>query len=75
MIFINITNNYDKYFMKNKVKKEGVKFEKNITDNNISLWRMKESKEERITTNIKLDEYSWFYGHYNLENSLAVYVH
>lgn len=40
----------------------------------ISLWRLQENKEESISKGIKLDEYSWYYGHINLKNSLDIYV-
>lgn len=39
----------------------------------ISLWRIKDGKEEIVSKDIKLSEYSWYYGHYNLEESLDIY--
>lgn len=40
----------------------------------ISLWRVQNGKEEIVAKDIKLSEYSWYYGHSNLESSLDIYV-
>jgi hypothetical protein len=53
---------------------EAIVFVRRNDENYISLWRLQENKEESISKGIKLDEYSWYYGHINLKNSLDIYV-
>lgn len=55
--------------------KNEIMFARRNDGKNVSLWRLNGNKEECITSNIKLDEYSWYYGHISLENSLGVYIH
>lgn len=54
-------------------EKGGIAFVRRNDSHKISLWRIKGIKETLVTSDIKLDEYSWFYGHYDLENSLDIY--
>lgn len=55
-------------------KGEAIVFARRNEGNDISLWRLQENKEECISKGIKLDEYSWYYGHTKLENSLDIYI-
>lgn len=49
-------------------------FVRKTDEKHVSLWKIQGNKEECIASEIKLDEYSWYYGHYNLENSLNIYT-
>lgn len=51
---------------------EAIVFARRTDENHISLWKLQGNKEECISKGIKLDENSWFYGHYNLANSLDI---
>lgn len=55
-------------------KGNGIVFARKESRDYISLWRVQKDKEEIVTRNIKLSEYSWYYGHYNLEDCLDIYV-
>lgn len=48
-------------------------FARKTSENQISLWKIKSNKQECVAKNIKIDENSAFYGHYDLENSLDIY--
>ncbi len=66
-------NNFD--FAPNYILKgQGIVFARKTDENVISLFRLKENKEECIAKDIKLDEYSWYYGHCKLEQSLDIYI-
>ena len=55
-------------------KGAGIIFARRTGDSMISLFRIKGNKEECVAKDIKLEEYSWYYGHYNLEGSLDIYI-
>lgn len=55
-------------------KGEGIVFARVMDENTISLWKLQGNKKECIAKNIKLDERSWYYGHFDLKNSLDIYV-
>lgn len=55
-------------------KGEGIVFARVIDENTISLWKLQGNKKECVAKDIKLDERSWYYGHFNLKNSLDIYV-
>lgn len=66
-------NSFDfapKYILKGK----GIVFARKMDENNISLFRLKDNKEECISKDIKLNEDSCYYGHCNLEQSLDIYT-
>lgn len=66
-------NNFD--FAPNYISKgSGIVFARKTGENMISLFRLKGNKEECIAKAIKLDEYSWYYGHCKLEESLDIYT-
>jgi hypothetical protein len=52
----------------------GIVFARRTDENDISLWRLQDNKEECISKDIKLDKNSWYYGHYKLENILDIYI-
>ncbi|MGH4141156.1 TolB family protein [Clostridium sp.] len=56
------------------LKGAGIIFARKTGDSIISLFRLKGNKEECIAKDIKLQEDSWYYGHYNLEDSLDIYT-
>lgn len=66
-------NNFD-FAPKYILKGHGIVFVRRTDENNISLFRLKDNKEECISKNIKLDENSYYYGHYKLEQSLDIYT-
>lgn len=53
---------------------KGIVFTRKDEEDYISLWKVQNCKEEIIAKDIKLSEYSWYYGHYNLESSLDIHV-
>lgn len=53
---------------------KGIIFARKDQGDYISLWRVENGKEEGVAKGIKLSEYSWYYGHYDLEGSLDIYV-
>ncbi|MBV7276192.1 PD40 domain-containing protein [Clostridium sp. PL3] len=55
-------------------KGEGIIFARVMEGNTISLWKLQGNKKESVATGIKLDERSWYYGHFDLTNSLDIYV-
>jgi hypothetical protein len=66
-------NNFD-FAPKYISKGEGIVFARKADENTISLFKLKGNKEECIAKDIKLDEYSWYYGHCKLEASLDIYT-
>lgn len=56
------------------LKGQGIVFARMNSENNISLFRLKENKEECISKDIKFNEENYYYGHYNLEQSLDIYT-
>lgn len=56
------------------LKGKGIVFARKDEGDYISLWKVQNGKEEIVAKDIKLSEYSWYYGHYNLESSLDIYV-
>lgn len=56
------------------LKGSGIVFARRTDENDISLWRLQDNTEECISKGIKLDDQSWFYGHYKLENSLDIHI-
>jgi hypothetical protein len=55
-------------------KGKRIVFARKVGENMISLFRLKGSKEQCIAKDIKVEEYSWYYGHCKLEESLDVYT-
>ncbi len=55
-------------------KGAGIVFARKTSENDISLWRLQDNKEECIAKDIKLDKNSWYYGHYKLDNILDIYT-
>ncbi len=55
-------------------KGKGIVFARKDQGDYISLWKVQNGKEEIVAKDIKLSEYSWYYGHYNLESSLDIYI-
>lgn len=53
---------------------EGIVFVRKDQGDYISLWKVQNGKEEVVAKDIKLSEYSWYYGHYNLGDSLDIYT-
>jgi hypothetical protein len=70
---ITTENNFD-FAPKYILKGEGIIFARKGGENAISLFKLKGNKEECIAKDIKLDEYSWYYGHCKLEGSLDIYT-
>lgn len=63
-------NFYPTYISKGK----GIVFARVIDENTISLWKLQGNKKDCVAKDIKLDERSWYYGHFELTNSLDIYV-
>lgn len=55
-------------------KGAGIVFARKTNENDISLWRLQDNKEECMSKGIKLDDQSWYYGHYKLQNSLDIHI-
>lgn len=55
-------------------KGSGIVFARKTDENNISLYKLQDNKEQCISKGIKLDKDNWYYGHYKLENILDIYI-
>lgn len=66
-------NNFD-FAPKYISKGAGIVFARKTGENVISLFRLKGNKEECIAKDIKVGEYSWYYGHCKMEEGLDIYT-
>lgn len=53
---------------------KSIAFLRKVSDKEFQLWKIDGVKESCLAKNIKVDENSFYYGHYNLESIMDIYI-